>query len=62
MPLLLDLRYPAYAEDGSEDISFTDKKLMEEEELIRFMSSDNGGKNLLFINYFKTIVDASSLG
>jgi len=62
MLFLLDLRFPCYSLDGSEEISFTDKKLMENEELTRFMASDQGGKNLLFINYFKTIVDTSSLG
>jgi hypothetical protein len=51
--LLLDLRYPAYTQEGGEKIVSQDRVLMDDDELTRFMNSEAGGKSLLWLNYFK---------
>jgi hypothetical protein len=54
-----DLPYPCYVDDGSEQIKFTNKKLIEDEELQRILNKENGVK-LVWINYFKEIQDVNN--
>jgi hypothetical protein len=59
---VIDLPYPCYFDDGKQEIKFTDKVLMTNEEFQRFMSSEMGGKGLIWLNYFKEIRDANPEG
>lgn len=52
-----DLKKPVYPEDGTQDIEFTDQCLLSAEELERFMTSEAGGKSLVWINTFIPITD-----
>lgn len=52
-----DLRKPIYPADGTQEIEFTDECLIAPEELERFMNSEIGGKNLVWINNFQPIND-----
>jgi hypothetical protein len=54
----LDLPYPGYFDDGSEQIQYTDKKLFEDEEVTRFLNRETADK-LVWINYFKEIPDVN---
>lgn len=56
-----DLKKPIYPEDGKQDIVFTNECLIPPDELERFMNSENGGKNLVWINNFQPISDMVSL-
>jgi len=47
-----DLRKPIYPLNGIQEIEFTDESLIPPDELERFMNSENGGKNLIWINNF----------
>lgn len=47
-----DLRKPIYPSNGIQEIEFTDECLIPPDELERFMNSENGGKNLIWINNF----------
>ena len=55
--LLIDLRGPNYDEDGEEKIIFNKDRLMNEDYLVRWMNSDNGGKYCNWNNYFIEITD-----
>ena len=55
----VDLRYPAYTQEGGEKIVSQDKVLMDDDELTRFMNSEAGGKSLLWLNFFKQINDST---
>ena len=59
---VIDLPYPCYIDDGKEEIQFTNKVLMTDEEFERFMNSEMGGKGLIWLNYFKDIKDANPEG
>ena len=52
-----DLKKPLYPENGNQEIEFSDEPLISAEEMERFMSSDQGGKNLIWINTFQVITD-----
>lgn len=56
-----DLKKPIYPEDGKQGIVFTNECLIPPDELERFMNSETGGKNLVWINNFQPISDAVSL-
>ena len=58
---IADLRKPIYPVDGSQDIEFTQEVLVPPEELERFMNSEIGGKNLVWINNFQPINDLSTV-
>ena len=47
-----DLKKPIYPLDGSQDIEYTTECLIPADELERFMTSEVGGKNLVWINNF----------
>ena len=51
------MKKPLYPEDGNNEIQFTDECLIPADELERFMNSDDGGKNLVWINNFQPIND-----
>lgn len=57
-----DLKYPTYSIEAGEELSWTDTPLLPEDELIRFLNSEAGGKNLVYLNYFKKINDANISG
>jgi len=46
-----------YAEDGRQDIVYSDATLLSAAELDRFMNSEAGGKKLKWINHFQPIND-----
>lgn len=52
---------PVYPDDGRQQIVFKDQCLIPTEELDRFMNSEIGGKNLVWINNFQPISDMVSL-
>lgn len=56
-----DLKKPVYPNDGRQQIVFTEECLIAPEELERFMNSENGGKNLVWINNFQPINDMLTL-
>ena len=52
---VIELKYPCYKDDDSQKIQFQDRKLMNDDELSRFMNNLDEGKGLMWINYFKEI-------
>ena len=56
-----DLRKPVYPQDGSQEIEYTNEVLIPADELERFMNSEMGGKNLVWINNFQPITDMSTM-
>lgn len=56
-----DLKKPIYPDDGKSEIVFTQECLIPSDELERFMNSENGGKNLVWINNFQPISDMLTL-
>ena len=53
--LIIDLKFPCYMDNGEKEIQFSDRPLITDEEFTRYMSSENGGKGLIWLNYFKDI-------
>jgi hypothetical protein len=56
--LCIDINYPCYLDDGSEQIQVTTQKLFDEDELIRIAASAGG---LVWINYFKDLPNDPSI-
>lgn len=53
----IELRSPSYGIDGSQTVLFEGPSLMTNEELTRWLNSENGGKSLTWNNYFQEISD-----
>ena len=51
------LKAPIYADDGREEIVFVGAPLMSTDELERFLNTEDGGKNLKWINSWQPIKD-----
>jgi hypothetical protein len=51
------LKKPLYPADGREEIVFSEPSLIDAKELDAFMNSEQGGKNLKWINSFQPIKD-----
>jgi len=54
------LKAPSYPEDGTEKIEMNGPVLMEDQELVRWLNSEKGGKDLKWSNYFIEISDTVS--
>ena len=48
----IGLQKPVYPDDGSEQITYTKECLLSTDELNQFMNSEQGGKNLVWVNFF----------
>ena len=55
-----ELPKPSYPADGRNELVFINQPMIPQEELEKFMSDENGGKNLNWVNYFKPVPDQQS--